>query len=161
MGNQHPSIAPYELLPTQDGDLVLAVGNDRQFAAMCDIVGAPELAGDVRFATNRARVENRSALRCLLVARLGRRPAGGWAKELTGAGVPAGVVNDVRGAFRLATELGLDPVVSLPREDGTCVELTRNPVGLSATPATYRTAPPRLGPHRAAAPARPTPSTPR
>jgi crotonobetainyl-CoA:carnitine CoA-transferase CaiB-like acyl-CoA transferase len=145
MGNQHPSIAPYELLAAADGDLVLAVGNDRQFASLAALLDAPELAADPRFATNPARVKNRVALSALLESLLAVRPASEWAASLSGAGVPAGVVNDVAGAFGLASALGLSPVVSVPRDDGTTVELTRNPIGLSATPPTYRSAPPRLG----------------
>jgi crotonobetainyl-CoA:carnitine CoA-transferase CaiB-like acyl-CoA transferase len=156
MGNEHPSIAPYELLPCADGDLVLCVGNDRQFAALCAVVGAPELAGDARFATNGARVEHRGALRAALEQRLATRAASDWAAALTEARVPAGVVNDVAGAFALATGLGLQPIVSLPREDGTTIDLTRNPIGLSATPPTYRSAPPRLG-SAAASPPPPRP----
>jgi crotonobetainyl-CoA:carnitine CoA-transferase CaiB-like acyl-CoA transferase len=145
MGNQHPSIAPYELLGTSDGELVVAVGTDRQFAALCDVLGAPELAGDPRFATNSDRVAHRGPLRAALEDRLRRRPADAWAEELTRAGVPAGRVNDIAGAFRLAESLGLDPIVALPRPDGAPVRLPRNPIGLSRTPPTYRTAPPELG----------------
>jgi crotonobetainyl-CoA:carnitine CoA-transferase CaiB-like acyl-CoA transferase len=145
MGNQHPSIAPYELLAAADGNLVLAVGNDRQFASLATAIGAPELADDSRFASNTARVQNRSALREILEVRLASQTAAAWAAALTATGVPAGVVNDIAGAFRLATELGLSPVVTLPRDDGTSVDLTRNPIGLSATPPTYRSAPPRFG----------------
>jgi crotonobetainyl-CoA:carnitine CoA-transferase CaiB-like acyl-CoA transferase len=144
MGNQHPSIAPYELLPCADGDLVLCVGNDRQFAALCAVVGAPELPADARFATNAARVEHRRALRAALEERLAMRPAADWAAALTDARVPAGVVNDVAGAFALAAGLGLQPIVSVRRDDGTTIDLTRNPIGLSATPPVYRSAPPRL-----------------
>ena len=145
MRNQHPSIAPYELLPTADGELVLAVGNDRQLGALAEVLGAPELAHDRRFATNRAPVANRTALREALRCRLGAEPAGAWALALTAAGVPAGVVNDVAGAFGLTADLGLQPVVSLQRDDGRTVDLTRNPIGLSETPPSYRSAPPRLG----------------
>jgi crotonobetainyl-CoA:carnitine CoA-transferase CaiB-like acyl-CoA transferase len=144
MGNQHPSIAPYELVPCADGELVLAVGNDRQFAALCDVLGAPELAQDARFSTNSARVEHRVELREELERRLAARPAGDWAQALTEVRVPAGVVNDMAGAFALAEKLGLQPVVGIPREDGTAVRLTRNPIRLSETPPTYRSAPPRL-----------------
>ena len=144
MGNAHPSISPYELLATGEGDLVLAVGNDRQFAALCEVIGAPELAGDPRFATNGARVDNRVALRADLVARLAARPAADWARELTAVRVPAGVVNDLRGAFALAQSLGLEPIVEVPSDDGGMVRLTRNPIGLSRTPPTYRSAPPPL-----------------
>jgi crotonobetainyl-CoA:carnitine CoA-transferase CaiB-like acyl-CoA transferase len=141
MGNAHPSIAPYELYPTGDGDLVLAVGNDRQFAALREVVG---LADDARFATNAARVEHREALRDALVAALAARSAAAWVEALTPRGVPAGQANDVAGAFALAESLGLDPIVEVPREDGTTARLTRNPIRLSATPPSYRCAPPDL-----------------
>jgi crotonobetainyl-CoA:carnitine CoA-transferase CaiB-like acyl-CoA transferase len=144
MGNAHPSIAPYELLGTADGDLVLAVGTDRQFAALCEVLGRPALAADARFATNAARVAHRDALRAELEALLAAGTADGWVAALTRARVPAGRVNDVAGAFAFAEALGLDPVVEVPREDGTRARLTRNPLRLSRTPATHRTAPPRL-----------------
>ena len=144
MGNQHPSIAPYEPLCCADRELVVAVGNDRQFAALCDVLGVPELAADPRFETNAARVQSRVSLHAALEERLRTRPAGDWARELTSAGVPAGVVNDIAAAFELARELGLDPTVSIQREDGASIELTRNPIGLSVTVPTYRSAPPRF-----------------
>jgi crotonobetainyl-CoA:carnitine CoA-transferase CaiB-like acyl-CoA transferase len=144
MGNAHPSISPYELYPTGAGELVLAVGNDRQFAALCDVLDAPELAADARFEDNRARVEHRAALTGELVPRLRSRPAVEWAALLTDARVPAGVVNDVAGAFELARTLGLAPVVEVPAPDGSKVSLTRNPIGLSRTPPSYRSAPPAL-----------------
>jgi crotonobetainyl-CoA:carnitine CoA-transferase CaiB-like acyl-CoA transferase len=144
IGNSHPSIAPYELLATGAGDLVLAVGNDRQFAGLCEELGRPELTEDARFATNPARVEHRDALRAELERALAAAPAGEWAERLTARRVPAGVVNDLAGAFAFAERLGLDPIVEVPREDGPPVPLPRNPIRLSATPPTYRTAPPRL-----------------
>ena len=148
MGNQHPSIAPYELLRTGDGDLVLAVGNDRQFASLCEVVGEPALSTDPRFAVNASRVAHRVELRDALERVLSTQSAPTWATALTAAGVPAGVVNDMATAFRLAADLGLEPVVDVPRPDGTTVALTRNPIGMSATPPVYRSAPPRLGRHR-------------
>ncbi|MBV9819525.1 MAG: CoA transferase [Solirubrobacterales bacterium] len=144
MGNAHPSITPYELYPAGEGELVLAAGNDRQFAALCDVLGAPELARDPRFGGNAQRVEHRRQLREELVARLAGRPAHEWAAELTAARVPAGVVNDVRGAFELAASLGLEPIVEIARDDGSVARLPRNPIGLSRTPAGYRSAPPDL-----------------
>jgi crotonobetainyl-CoA:carnitine CoA-transferase CaiB-like acyl-CoA transferase len=86
-------------------------------------------------------VANRVALRARLTERLAARPAADWAAACTAARVPAGVVNDVAGAFRLATELGLAPVVGVPRPDGSLIHLVRNPIGLSRTPPTYRSAP--------------------
>ncbi|MEA2333343.1 MAG: hypothetical protein QOH58_3481 [Thermoleophilaceae bacterium] len=144
MGNAHPSIAPYELFRAADADLVLAVGNDRQFAALSQIIGAPELAEQARFARNEDRVAHRDELRAELEQRLARRPAEDWARELTEAGVPAGSVNDVGAAFRLAESLGLEPIVDVARADGTVARLPRNPIGLSETPPSYRSAPPAL-----------------
>ncbi|MFC4003289.1 CaiB/BaiF CoA transferase family protein [Prauserella oleivorans] len=144
MGNEHPSVAPYEVLPCGEGDLVLAVGNDRQFRVLCELLAEPDLGTDPRFATNSARVEHRAELRDELVRLLAERPAADWAKTLSDARVPAGVVNDIAAAFELAGELGLDPIVTVPRGDGTAARLTRNPIGLSATPPVYRSAPPPL-----------------
>ena len=144
MGSAHPSIAPYASYTTGDGQLVLAVGNDRQFEALCEVLGAPELAKRVGYATNPERVANHDALRAELEGLLATRPAAEWAALLTIARVPAGVVNDIAGAFALAQSLGLEPTVELPGEDGTSVRLARNPISLSATPARYYTAPPRL-----------------
>jgi crotonobetainyl-CoA:carnitine CoA-transferase CaiB-like acyl-CoA transferase len=145
LGNEHPSIAPYALFETADGELVIAVGNDRQFATLCDVLGVAELARDERYSSNAERVRNRDALRADLERALARRPAREWAEELTRARVPAGVVNDVDAAFGFAASLGLDPVVELARQDGGSVQLTRSPIGLSVTPPSYRLAPPALG----------------
>jgi crotonobetainyl-CoA:carnitine CoA-transferase CaiB-like acyl-CoA transferase len=144
LGNQHPSIAPYEVYDTAAGELVLAVGNDRQFATLCEAIGAPGLAADPRFATNPARVENREALGAELERRLAARPAAEWSAALLARRVPAGQVNDLGAAFAFAERIGLEPTVEIPREDGSTVSLTRNPIRLSATPATYRSAPPLL-----------------
>jgi crotonobetainyl-CoA:carnitine CoA-transferase CaiB-like acyl-CoA transferase len=144
LGNRHPSISPYEVYATGEGELVLAVGNDRQFAALCEEIGAPELAADPRFAGNPARVEHREALGEELERRLAARPAAEWAAALLARRVPAGQVNDLGAAFAFAERIGLDPTVAITREDGGTVSLTRNPIRLSATPPTYRTAPPRL-----------------
>jgi crotonobetainyl-CoA:carnitine CoA-transferase CaiB-like acyl-CoA transferase len=144
LGNQHPSISPYEVYATGEGELVLAVGNDRQFAALCEVIGAPELASDPRFATNPRRVENRKSLGAELERYLAARSAADWSAELLARRVPAGQVNDLGAAFEFATSIGLAPTVEIPREDGSTVSLTRNPIRLSASPATYRTAPPLL-----------------
>ena len=144
LGNRHPSISPYEVYATAAGGLVLAVGNDRQFAALCEELGAPELAADPRFATNSDRVANRDALGAELERLLAARPAAEWSAALLARRVPAGQVNDLGAAFAFAQRIGLAPTVDIPREDGSTVSLTRNPIRLSATPATYRTAPPRM-----------------
>jgi len=144
MGTAHPSVAPYELLRAGEGELVVAVGTDAQFAALCEVLGCPQLASDPDYASNAARVANRVRLREQIERCLGARPATEWAQALLAARVPAGQVNDIAGAFALAERLGLQPIVELPRPDGGTAALTRNPIGLSATPVTYRSAPPRL-----------------
>ena len=144
MGNEHPSIAPYAVFPTADGELVLAVGNDRQFQTLCGVIGMAELAADARFVTNPQRVAHREALRAELEPLLAARSAQEWASRLIDARVPAGVVNDIGGAFELAQALGLNPLVDLPDQGGSSIRLPKNPIGLSATPPTYRSAPPKL-----------------
>ena len=113
LGNAHPSIAPYESYPTADRLMVLAVGNDKQFRSLATVLGVPELADDARFATNPARVAHRHELNGALAPLLRTRGADDWWKLLAAAGVPCGPVNDLADAFRLATDLGLRPVVEL------------------------------------------------
>ncbi|MGO4593960.1 CaiB/BaiF CoA transferase family protein [Leifsonia sp. 2TAF2] len=150
LGNAHPSIAPYELFRAADRELVVAVGNDRQFAALAAAIGRPELAADGRFATNEARVRNRAALREVLDPLLAARPAAAWVDELTAVRVPAGLVNDVAEAFAFAECLGLDPVVTTTDPDTGRVSRTpATPIRLDAAPAIHRTPPPLLGAHSA------------
>jgi crotonobetainyl-CoA:carnitine CoA-transferase CaiB-like acyl-CoA transferase len=144
MGNAHPSIAPYDLYPAADGDLVLAVGNDRQFASLCEVLGAAALAADSRFATNAARVAHRDELRLEIEPPLSRRPTAAWVEALSTAGVPAGAVNDIAEAFAFAERIGLEPIVEVHDDTGSAARLTRNPIRLSETPASYRTPPPPL-----------------
>jgi crotonobetainyl-CoA:carnitine CoA-transferase CaiB-like acyl-CoA transferase len=144
MGNRHPSIAPYETLATADRPLVVAVGNDGQFARLCRVLGLPEAAADPRFATNADRVTNRDALVGLLEEALAARGADDWVAELAGAEVPCGLVNDVGEAFALAERLGLDPVA-----DSGGIPQVANPIRLSGSPASYRRPPPALGEHTA------------
>jgi crotonobetainyl-CoA:carnitine CoA-transferase CaiB-like acyl-CoA transferase len=144
LGSAHPSIAPYELFRTLDGDLVLAVGNDRQFTALCKEIGMPELAADERFATNSDRVRNRTELRGTIEDALASHPASEWADQLMDVGVPAGQVNDIAQAFALADRLELEPIVDVTRADGSVMRLPRNPIQMSETPPSYRAAPPAL-----------------
>ncbi|MEY9968977.1 crotonobetainyl-CoA:carnitine CoA-transferase CaiB-like acyl-CoA transferase [Streptacidiphilus sp. MAP12-16] len=157
MGNQHPSIAPYETLhcgPSGAGGpsgsngprelLAVACGNDGQFRALAKAVAVPRLAEDPRFATNAERVRNRPALVAALESALAAHPAAHWQRRLTEAGVPCGPVNDLAGAFALADELGLHPVVEVGPGR---VPQVRSPLRLSATPVRPPVAPPRLGQH--------------
>ncbi|MDI9936514.1 MULTISPECIES: CaiB/BaiF CoA transferase family protein [Rhodococcus] len=146
MGNRHPSIAPYEVFRTGDRPLVLAVGNNRQFASLVEVLGVPELADDERYATNTQRVAHREQLVRDITAALSAGSADEWFEKLTAQGVPCGPLNDIADAVALAERLGLNPVVEIddPRRDRP-VRQVANPIRLSVTPASYRSAPPRLG----------------
>lgn len=139
LGNAHPSIAPYEVYITADRPLVIAVGNDGQFAALAEALGAPGLAAEPDYATNPARVKHRVALKGRLEALLADAGADEWRDRLTAVGVPCGPINDLAQAFALAEDLGLAPVAQAGG-----VPTVANPIGLSATPATYRSGPPDL-----------------
>lgn len=142
MGNAHPSIVPYEPLPTADGELVVIAGNDAQFRTLCRVLGVPELADDARFRRNADRVAHRDELRPLLVAALSRRGSAEWFGELRAAGVPCSPINSVAEGVALAQGLGLEPVVTTGGVPG-----IRNPIGLSDTPPRYELPPPELDEH--------------
>ena len=144
MGNQHPSIAPYETLATKDVSLAVAIGNDRQFAAMAGALGRPDLAEDERFSTNRGRVVNRAALVAELESVLATRSAAEWTDHLQARGLPCGPVNDIAQAIALATMLGLDPVVRLRAAEAEIATIA-SPLLLHRTPVRYHRAPPTLG----------------
>ncbi len=144
MGNQHPSIAPYETLRCADGLLAVACGNDGQFRRLATSIGQPELADDTRFATNSARVEHRGELVPALERLLACRPAADWQAVLNEVGVPAGVVGDIESALRLAGELGLDPTHEVG--EGHPAQL-RHAVRYSRSKVRDPEPPPELGQH--------------
>jgi crotonobetainyl-CoA:carnitine CoA-transferase CaiB-like acyl-CoA transferase len=148
MGNNHPSLYPYEPLPCADGELVITSGNNAQFRRLCEVLGVPELADDPRFARNEDRTVNRDQLRPLLVARLGTRTTTEWFREIVAAGVPCGPINDVAGGVGFAGEIGLEPVVDVGTGEA-MVPTVRNPIRFSGTPVDYRLPPPRLDAHGA------------
>jgi crotonobetainyl-CoA:carnitine CoA-transferase CaiB-like acyl-CoA transferase len=142
MGNSHLSLFPYEPLATGDGDLIIAVGNDRQFRKLAEALGAPGLADDERFRTVGRRNDNREELRPLLLERLAAKSAQEWFGILTDAGIACGPINDIRGGVELAGDLGLEPVVMAGD-----VPTIRNPIRMSASPAHYDLPPPELNAH--------------
>jgi crotonobetainyl-CoA:carnitine CoA-transferase CaiB-like acyl-CoA transferase len=144
MGNRHPSIAPYELLEAADGPFVIAVGNDAQFRTFCEVLGAPELAEDGRFATNAGRVTHRETMLAALAGPLAGATAAGWVERLGAAGIPCGMVNHIDQAFAYARELELEPVAAVGG-----VATVANPLHLSATPPSYRLGPPAVDEHGA------------
>ncbi len=148
MGNAHPSLFPYEPLPTADGELVVAAGNDTQFRKLCEVLKVPHLAADPEFSSNASRTANRTALKVLLVERLRLRTSAEWFGELTAAGVPCGPINTIDKGIAFAAEIGLDPVVTSGQGER-AVPVTRHPVTYSRTPPRYDLPPPGLDEHGA------------
>jgi crotonobetainyl-CoA:carnitine CoA-transferase CaiB-like acyl-CoA transferase len=146
MGNSHPSLFPYEPLPTGSRDMIITAGNDVQFRKLCEVLGAPELADDPRFARTGDRTANREVLRPLLVERLRKRPADEWFRELIAAGVPCGPINTVDEGIAFAGQIGLEPVV-IAGEGEAGMPVIANPLRFSATPPRYRLPPPGLDEH--------------
>ncbi|MDH0381404.1 CaiB/BaiF CoA transferase family protein [Comamonas aquatica] len=145
-GNIHPSLAPYQDFPSRDGNVLLAIGNDGQFARFCEACGHPDWAQDARFATNTARVQHRAELLERLLPVMRTRTTAEWIALLEDKAVPCGPINTVAQAFD-------DPQVrhrGIARTlgDGIAqVATVANPMRLSATPVSYRRAPPSLGQH--------------
>lgn len=144
IGNRHPSIAPYQLFPASDRQIVIAVGNDRQFAQLCSALGIPDIAEEPRFATNPSRVAHIEELDRAISAQTLGQSAEHWYRELSACGVPCGPVNDIAGAFAMAGRLGLNARVDVGEGTDT-VSLPANPISLSETPVSYHRRPPRLG----------------
>lgn len=146
-GTAHPNIVPYQAFATKDGYLMLAVGNDRQFADFCSAAGRAGLAKDGRFATNASRVENRAALIPQIERLCRQKTTAAWLKALARAKVPCGPINDLAQVFA-------DPQVrhrklrfDLPHAGGGQLPQVRNPALFSRTALKYRAAPPLLGQH--------------
>jgi crotonobetainyl-CoA:carnitine CoA-transferase CaiB-like acyl-CoA transferase len=144
MGNQHPSIAPYETLTAKDGHVAVCCGNDGQFRKLARVLGVASAADDPRFATNAARVTNRDSLVGLLEQQLAVDTVDAWIEKLTRVGVPAGAVGSIADAFDLARRLGLEPTVDIGPDAPAQV---RNPITFSTTPIIGYASPPRLGEH--------------
>lgn len=149
MGNAHPNIAPYEVLPVSDGHFILAVGNDSQFRKFCAVVGLEELAGDPAYATNEARVANRAALRELVVARLAAFDRATLLARLEEAGVPASPINDIGQMFADPQTIARGMRLDLDDGHGNTLPSVRAPMVMSETPLVYERPSPRLGEHTA------------
>ena len=149
VGNQHPNVVPYDVLPASDGTFILAVGNDAQFAGFCDFAGAPGLAEDPRFATNANRVRNRAALYQVLPGLTARKTTQVWLDGLTERGVPCGPVNTLDQVFADPQVRHREMRVSVPYPGakGGQVDLIGNPIKYSKTPVAYDRPPPKLGEH--------------
>jgi crotonobetainyl-CoA:carnitine CoA-transferase CaiB-like acyl-CoA transferase len=147
MGNAHPNIVPYQDFPTADGDMIVAVGNDGQFARLCEAVGRAEWAADPRFATNPQRVANRRELIALLRQATVMRTTREWIALLEQAGVPCGPINRIDQVFDDAQVQARGMRIEMPHPLAEKVALVANPIRFGASPVTYRNAPPTLGQH--------------
>jgi crotonobetainyl-CoA:carnitine CoA-transferase CaiB-like acyl-CoA transferase len=147
MGNAHPNIAPYEVLPVKDGHFILAVGNDAQFRKFCAVVGLDELATDPLFATNAARVANRATLREKMVERLAEFDRETLFTALEKAGVPASPINTIGEMFADPQAISRGMRVDLDDGHGNVLPSVRTPILMSETPLAYERPSPRLGEH--------------
>jgi crotonobetainyl-CoA:carnitine CoA-transferase CaiB-like acyl-CoA transferase len=144
-GNAHQSIVPYQVFEVADGHLILAVGNDAQFARFCAVAGCAELATDDRFARNAGRVRHRAILVPLLAARLKMRPRAAWLADLETAKVPCGPINDLAEVFADPQVHERGMTVEMPHPLAGSVRMVASPMKLAVTPVRYRRAPPVLG----------------
>lgn len=148
IGNTHPGIVPYQVFHTADQDVIIAVGSDRQWAQLCDVLAlGPDVAGDPRFATNPARLTNRARVVDLLQRRLAAVPAAELLARLQAAEIPCGPINAVPDSLADPHYLARGNIVEQQHATAGPIRSLANPVRLSDTPAAYRLPPPRLGEH--------------
>ena len=146
-GTAFPMVAPYEVLPTRDGELMVAAGNDRLFAALCAALELPELARDARFRTNPDRVRNREPLVALLSERLGERSSEEWLRDLADAGVPAAPVADVADVASSEQTAALEMLQAVPHPAIPDLRLPALPLSFGRERSTHRLPPPVVGQH--------------
>src|SRR5262245_39762764 len=146
-GNAHANIVPYEVFPSADGYIILAVGNDGQFAAFCRVASRPELPEDPRFNTNPNRVHNRSILVPIIQDIVRRRPSREWIDQLEAAGVPCGPINDMKKVFEDPQAQSRGLPIDIPHPAGVAFPTVASPMRFSETPVRYDAPPPLLGQH--------------
>ncbi|MDQ3912851.1 MAG: CoA transferase [Actinomycetota bacterium] len=147
IGNAHPSIVPYQTFHASDKLVVVAVGNDAQFANLCKVVGRPELAEDERYATNPDRVANREALIAELQKEFSKRPADEWAEQIRAAGIPSGPVHTLADVFADEHVLGSGILQELDHPSAGPLKLVASPILIDGERLPIRRTPPTLGQH--------------
>ena len=147
LGNDHPNIAPYQVLPTSDGSFIVACGNDNLFGKFSQVIGRPELAADARFASNGKRVANRAELTRIISEITAKRSMRHWLDALEGAGVPCGPINNLEQVFAEPQAMARGMRMELPHPTAGKVALTRSPMRFSETPVQHVMPPPTLGQH--------------
>jgi crotonobetainyl-CoA:carnitine CoA-transferase CaiB-like acyl-CoA transferase len=144
-GNGHPNIVPYRTYPAADGDLAVAVGNDKQFAAFAAALGSPGWSSDPRFARNQDRVVNRDEIDGLVAAKIATRTRSEWIDLLDAAGIPAGPINLVSEALSSPQAIARNMVVGMEHPTVGPIRMLGLPIRFSDTPAGLRLPPPELG----------------
>jgi len=147
MGNAHPNIVPYQDFPTADGNMIIAVGNEGQFSALCQVLGHPEWATDNRFKTNTLRVANRDTIIGMLSGVTATKTTVEWVKACERVGVPCGPINDLKAVFADPQIVARGLQIELPHQTAGKVPLVGSPIRMSETPVEYRLPPPQLGEH--------------
>jgi crotonobetainyl-CoA:carnitine CoA-transferase CaiB-like acyl-CoA transferase len=147
LGNAHPNIVPYQIFETKDQDIVVAVGNDRQFTKFVETLGMPELALDERFNTNSNRINNKEELIHLLSECMKVRTASEWQRKLQDVGIPNGPINDMEALFSDPQVLERDMVVEMAHPTADKIKIVGSPLKLSRTPVEMRRHPPLFGEH--------------
>jgi crotonobetainyl-CoA:carnitine CoA-transferase CaiB-like acyl-CoA transferase len=147
MGNAHPNIVPYQDFPTADGYMIIAVGNDSQFASLCGTLEHPEWSRDDRFATNPQRVKHRNELIALIHNVTVQRTTDAWVAAMEAAGVPCGPINTIDRVFMDPHVQSRNVRIEVPHPLADLVPLVANPIRMSESPVQYRNAPPTLGQH--------------
>ena len=148
-GNAHPQVVPYEVFPTADGHIILAVGNDGQFKRFCEVAGCSELAEEARFKTNSQRIIHRAELIPLIAEIMRTRSKQEWIEVLEAATVPCGPINNMKEVFEDPQVRHRELRVDIPHPLGGVAPVVASPMRLSETPVEYRLAPPLLGQHTA------------
>ena len=146
-GNAHANIVPYQVFAAADGDLVVAVGNDGQFARLAELIGAAQLASDPRFAKNADRVRNREILVPMLQEIFSTRNVADWIAAIEPEGIPCGPINDIGQVFAHPQVVAREMRRDLPHPTAGTAPTVANPIRYSATPIAYDRAPPTLGQH--------------
>ncbi len=147
LGNAHPNIVPYQAFATANGHIILAVGNDSQFAKFCQLAGRAELADNPAFASNRSRVENRVELVPLIEQLMRQHSSDWWLQQLAAQGVPCGPINTLDQVFEDPQVQHRKMLLQLPHHEAGLSPSVANPVKFSATPVQHHNAPPTLGQH--------------
>jgi len=148
-GNAHPQVVPYEVFATADGHIILAVGNDGQFQRFCKVAGYPELAEELRFATNPQRILHRAELIPIVAEIMRTRTKQEWIEALEAATVPCGPINSMKEVFEDPQVKHRGLRVDMENTLGGSTPVVASPMRLSGTPVEYRLAPPTLGQHNA------------